>query len=89
MKKKRIKRVFYKDDDPTDEDFPVGKLTQVPDFLPPPSELAKAKILVRVTIDLDLETINFFKKQADKHRTKYQRMIRRVLDEYKAHYKAA
>ena len=89
MKKRRAKKVFYKDDDPTDDDFPAGKLTQVPDFLPPPSELAKAKITVKVTIALDPSTIKFFKKEARKHNTKYQRMIRQVLDRYTERYRAA
>lgn len=89
MKKKKIKRIVYKDDDPTDEDFPVGKLTEVPNFLPPPSELAKAKVTVKVTIALDPDTIKFFKKEARKHNTKYQRMIRQVLDRYTERYRAA
>lgn len=72
-----------------DEDMPVGKLTQVPDFLPPPHELAKAKTTVIVTIGLDAETISFFKKQAAKHGTKYQKMIRELLDHYASIHKAA
>lgn len=49
----------------TDPDMPQGKLTEVPDFLPPPEELAKAKTVV-ITIGLDAETIDFFKKFAKK-----------------------
>ncbi len=90
MKKKKTAKIdFYKDDDPTDQDFPVGKLRAVPDFLPPPEELAKAKVIVKVTIGLDLDTVTFFQKQARKHKTKYQRMIRQVLNRYVSHYKAA
>ena len=89
MKKKRVKEDIYEDDDPTDPDFPVGKLTPVPDFLPPPSELAKAPRLVRVTIELDHDSILFFQKQAEKHKTKYQRMIREVLGRYAARFRAA
>lgn len=89
MKKRKVKKDFYKDDDPTDEDFPAGKLTPIPDFLPPPSELAKARRLVRVTIVLDLDSIKFFQKQAKKHNTKYQRMIREVLKHYVSQYHAA
>lgn len=79
----------YEDDDPSDPDFPVGKLTEIPNFLPPPHELAKARITIKVTIGLDRECIEFFKKVAAKNNTKYQRMIREVLDQYVAHYKAA
>lgn len=79
----------YEDDDPFDPDFPVGKLTRMPDFLPPPHELAKARIVVKVTIALDHSSIEFFKKVAKKNKTKYQRMIREILDQYAAHYRAA
>ena len=72
-----------------DPDMPQGKLTEVPDFLPPPGELAKAKTKVIVTIGLDLETVNFFKTHAQKRGTKYQRMIREVLERYVNHYKKA
>ncbi len=88
-KKKRIKPDFYEDDAPANEDFPVGELKRVPDFLPPPEELAKAPIRVRVTIELDAESIEFFQQQALKHKTKYQRMIREVLKRYVKHFKAA
>ena len=64
----------------TDEPVHFGK--RVPDFLPPPDELAKADEVVKVTIALGKESIDFFKKQAKEHNTSYQRMIRRLLDEY-------
>ena len=87
-KKKTVNADFYKDADPTDEDFPVGKLKRIPDFLPPPEELAKAPRLVRVTIELDLNSIRFFQRQAVKHNTKYQRMIREVLKRYAERFRA-
>ena len=71
-----------------DPDMPIGKLTEVPDFLPPPSELAKAKTVI-VTMGLDAETIEFFKKAAKKKSGKYQRMMREVLKRYVNHYKKA
>ena len=82
MKKRKSGR------DPNYE-MPIGRLTRVPDFLPPPSELAKAKTVVKVTLALDQPTLEFFKKEAQKHNTKYQRMIREVLDRYTSHYRAA
>lgn len=78
--KKKIKNRF-------DEDFPSKHAYKVPDFLPPPSELAKAKTIVTVTIGLDLKTIDFFKAEAEKHGRKYQRMIREVLDRYAEHHR--
>ena len=71
-----------------DPNMPVGKLIEVPDFLPPPHELAKAKTVV-VTIGLDAETIAFFKRAAKKRGAKYQRMIREVLSRYAGHFKNA
>lgn len=68
-----------------DPDMPIGKLTEVPDFLPPPEELAKAKTVV-VTIGLDQETVDFFKKVAKKKGGKYQKMIRKVLARYAEHF---
>ena len=42
-KKEKIKNDGYKGDDPKDADFPAGKLTRAPDFLPPPKELFHPK----------------------------------------------
>jgi predicted DNA binding CopG/RHH family protein len=67
----------------------IGDLRIVEDFLPSPEELAKADVVVKVTIGLSLETIDFFKEQAKQHNTSYQRMIRRLLDEYVAQMRAA
>ena len=72
-----------------DPDMPSKNWREIPDFLPPPHELAKAKTTVIVTIGLDAETIAFFKKQAKKKGAKYQKMIREVLDRYVNHYKNA
>ncbi len=72
-----------------DSDFPSENAVVVPDFLPPPHELAKAKTTIIVTIGLDSKTIAFFKKKAAKHGTKYQKMIREVLERYVSHYKDA
>lgn len=67
-----------------DDDMPKGKLIEVPDFLPPPEELANAK--VTITINLDRKTLEFFHKAAKKNGGKYQRMIREVLARYAAYY---
>ena len=66
------------------EEFaPEGELIQVTDFLPPPEELVFPKdTTIKVTLELTLNSINFFKRQAKKNHTKYQRMIREVVDRY-------
>ena len=43
---------------------------------------------VKITISLSKRSIAFFKAHARKSRTSYQRMIRRVLDEYAGHHSA-
>ena len=78
----------YKDDDPSDPDFPSGKLIEVPNFLPPPGELVFPKDdTVKVTIALKRASVDFFRDKAKEHHTQYQKMIREVLDRYVAKYR--
>ena len=37
---------------------------------------------MKVTIALSRESVEFFKQEARKHHTQYQKMIRRLLDVY-------
>jgi len=76
-----------KEDDIYTDDFgdgPIGELTIVEDFLPPPAEIAKAIKKQKVTIMLSASSRDFFKEEAARHGVSYQAMIRRVLDEYAA-----
>jgi predicted DNA binding CopG/RHH family protein len=75
MKNKIEKKIEY-----TDE--PMDQLEVISDFLPSPDELAFKEETVKVTISLSKSSVDFFKKQALSHRTQYQKMIRRLLDEY-------
>lgn len=70
----------------SDWEMPIGKLTEIPNFLPPPAELAVPDDTVKITISLRKESVDFFKRQAAKHHTKYQRMIRELLDRYASRY---
>jgi predicted DNA binding CopG/RHH family protein len=63
-------------------DEPLGDIEVIPDFLPPPSELAFREEGVKVTLALSKKSVDFFKSEASKHQTQYQRMIRRLLDAY-------
>ena len=54
----------------------------IQDMLPPPEELAFREEGVKVTIALSKKSIEFFKSEATKHHTQYQRMIRRLIDVY-------
>jgi len=71
-KKKRVR----------DPNMPIGKLTRVKDFLPPPEELIMPDDTVKVTLTLTRSSIAFFKHEAKKNNTKYQKMIREVVDLY-------
>ncbi|MFH7321258.1 CopG family transcriptional regulator [Desulfurivibrio sp. D14AmB] len=63
-------------------DEPLGDLRVIPDFLPSPEELAFREESVKVTITLSKKSVSFFKEEAGKHHTQYQRMIRQLLDAY-------
>lgn len=54
----------------------------IKDFLPPPDELAFREEGVKITIALSKKSIEFFKSEATKHHTQYQRMIRKLIDSY-------
>ena len=52
------------------------------DFLPSPAELAFRDEDVKITITLSRKSVDFFKAEAARAETQYQRMIRRLLDAY-------
>jgi predicted DNA binding CopG/RHH family protein len=65
---------------------PMGELRVIKDFLPPPEQLVLKEENVKVTLALKKSSVEFFKKQAKKHHTSYQKMIRQVIDWYTSHY---
>jgi len=67
-------------------DMPQGKLKRVKDFLPSPDQLAAPEETAKITISLKKSSIEFFKHQAVRNHTKYQRMIRELLDTYAMQY---
>jgi succinate dehydrogenase/fumarate reductase-like Fe-S protein len=67
-------------------DEPMGKLRVVKDFLPPPEQLMMKEENVKVTISLNKSSVDYFKQEAQKHHTSYQRMIRKLLDWYASQY---
>ena len=75
------KRIEY-----TDE--PLGKLRVIPDFLPGPDELAFREEGVKITLALSKRSVDFFKREAARTGTQYQRMIRRLVDAYAERYSA-
>lgn len=67
-------------------DEPLGRLKVVRDFLPRPEDIVFREEGVKVTIALSKRSVEFFKGEARKHNTQYQRMIRRLLDAYADHH---
>jgi predicted DNA binding CopG/RHH family protein len=68
----------------------MGEPRVIKDFLPAPSELAFRDEDVKITITLSKKSVDFFKSEAAKADTQYQRMIRRLLDAYvEAHAREA
>ena len=65
---------------------PLGKLRVVPNFLPAPEDLVFREEGIKVTLALSKRSVEFFKREAAKHHTQYQRMIRRLLDAYAEHH---
>ena len=63
-------------------DEPLGDIEVIADFLPPPAALAFREEAVKVTLALSRKSVEFFKSEAAKHSTQYQRMIRRLVDAY-------
>jgi len=65
---------------------PIGNVRVIPDFLPRPEDLVLRDEGVKVTISLSRRSVGFFKSEAKKYNTQYQRMIRRLLDAYAERY---
>jgi hypothetical protein len=67
-------------------DEPLGRIRIIEDFLPPPEALVLRKDKVKVTLELNKGSIDFFKREARKQKTSYQKMIREVVDIYVSHF---
>lgn len=65
---------------------PLGNIRVIHDFLPPPEKLALREETTKVTMSLSRASVEFFKNEARKSHTQYQKMIRHLLDSYVAHY---
>lgn len=73
-----------KDNGYTDE--PLGDVRVIDDYLPSLEDLVFKEDNVKVTLGLSRRSVDFFKYEAKKHGTQYQKMIRRLLDLYAARH---
>lgn len=64
----------------------IGEVEVVKDFLPKPEDLVFKEDTVKVTLNLSKSSIEFFKEIAQRHGSKYQKVIRNLLDRYTSHY---
>ncbi len=60
----------------------TSSLREIPDWLPSPRELAGTSRKRKITIELEIDDINFFKKEAKKLGASYQQMIRNLVSKY-------
>lgn len=60
----------------------VGESNRAVREMPYPVGLVSSDTKHRITIYLNKSTVDYFKQQANKHHTKYQRMMRAVLYRY-------
>lgn len=69
-------------------DEPIGAIKIVDDFLPSPKQLVLKEEVVKVTLALTKESVDFFKKVAEENHTHYQTMIRLLLNKYAERHKS-
>ena len=62
--------------------IPIEKIDRTIKDMPSPIGLAPSEKKVLVSLFLNVSTVRFFKKEADRYHTKYQRMMRAVLERY-------
>jgi len=67
-------------------DGPIVEFRIIKDFLPPPDKLVFKKKSIKVTMALDAEAVDFFKKIAERKHVPYQVMIRNLINTYVAKY---
>ncbi len=77
---KRGKNIMTKKTQQTDQ--PIGKLTRVNDFLPPPEMLVRKEQTKKITLEISMSTLEFFKSKGKELHSPYQKMIRNLLDIY-------
>jgi len=65
---------------------PIGKMMKIDDFLLPPEKLVMPEETIKVTLSLKKSSVDFFKRQAEQCHTKYQKMIRELVDRYTTQY---
>ncbi len=61
---------------------PIGELTRVDDFLPPPEMLVRKEPTKKITLEISMSALEYFKSKGKELHSPYQKMIRNLLDMY-------
>jgi predicted DNA binding CopG/RHH family protein len=69
-------------DAPAEIEQALESAMTIDDVLPSPSELVRKTEKEKITIAIDKNSLELFKKYANKHNAKYQTMINGVLSSY-------
>jgi len=94
-KKEQPPRMSWETAQYQDDPFKLGKINDASlkevskDFLPSPDELVFKRPTKKITLLLDTDSINFFKREAARLNTSYQSMIRMLIQKYVTHTKQA
>lgn len=86
-KKYMKKKIKYSNKFATDQKINSKDLKVIKDFLPSPDELFLKDEKVKITIEIDVETYQFFQKLALSFNKKYQPLMREILKQYARKYK--
>ena len=70
-------------DAPTDVERAMDSAQPVTDFLPSPDQLTLRVRKEKVTMNLDSDVVDYFRRSAEKNRIGYQSLINEVLRVYK------
>lgn len=81
------KKIKYSNKFSIDQKINERSLKVIKDFLPSPEELFPKEEKVKITIEIDVETYQFFQKLALSFDKKYQPLMREILRQYAKKYK--
>lgn len=64
------------------QNIPISKIERIVHGMPYAGGLVTSEDKILVSIYLNKSTVHFFKREAGRYHTKYQRFMRAVLDRY-------
>ena len=81
------KKIRYSNKFSNENKISAKSLKVIKDFLPTPEELFPKDEKVKITIEIDVETYQFFQQLALSYDKKYQPLMREILRQYARNYK--